>query len=314
MAFQLVNFNQIIVDIYSKIRKLLGRINTLESAVPVVTPAILVYEYTTPGAATLDVPLGVTQVEIVAVGGGGGGGSGRKGAAGTLRYGGSGGQGGHWGLTTVDGSLVEGQTLNITVGAGGNGGASRTTNSTSGANGTAGGSTFVTVGGVDIIRTSSVAQGLGGTATGPTTASRFTGLVMYNGAAGGVPFNGSIGNDSAAPLNLEISGGGSGGTITTGNNEGYAGGAQADYYSLNPYVNTDYVDGAVGANAVLSSFALVGKGGNGGAAGLLVNAGTGGAGIRGGGGGGGGAAVDDVSNSGAGGRGGDGYVRISLFF
>lgn len=85
-------------------------------------------------------PSGASQVRVIAIGGGGGGGSGRKGAAGTARTGGSGGFGGCRSDITIPASILA-STISVTIGLGGSGGASQTTNSTNGNNGTIGGNT-----------------------------------------------------------------------------------------------------------------------------------------------------------------------------
>jgi hypothetical protein len=79
--------------------------------------------YTTPGAATFDVPAGVTEIMIEVWGGGGG----------AHTQGGGGGAGGYWiGLLSVTGGAT---TLNLTIGAGGTAGGSGTAGGKGGSSG-----------------------------------------------------------------------------------------------------------------------------------------------------------------------------------
>ncbi|CUJ51273.1 glycine-rich domain-containing protein [Achromobacter xylosoxidans] len=84
--------------------------------------------YNTAGSHTWNVPSGVTRVRVTVIGGGGGGG-GAFSPSGAGASGGGGG-GGAYGVKLVD--LTGVATVPVTVGAGGSGGISNTTNPTSG--------------------------------------------------------------------------------------------------------------------------------------------------------------------------------------
>src|SRR6478752_10832162 len=92
------------------------------------------------GNGTWTKPPQAGTVRVVLLGAGGGGGSGRRGAAGTPRKGGSGGGGGGLTDTLFDGDDLP-ATVAVTIGAGGPGGVSVTTNSTDGNAGSNGGVT-----------------------------------------------------------------------------------------------------------------------------------------------------------------------------
>ncbi len=269
-------------------------------------------------------PTGVTNVRVIAIGGGGGGGSGRKGALASARIGGCGGFRANYVDTTFVASDLA-STVTVAIGTGGAGGASQTTNSTNGNNGTAGGDTTF----------GTYLTSYGGYAgNGGTTANTFA---LYTGKpiteANNLTLNSlgayaltAIANVGSSQTTLGAGGaygnfgpggGGGGGVITTANalgtyvgnggygatniNGGFAGGTSS---------NTDGAAGGAGTAATTSK-PYGGGGGGGGNASLLGNGGAGGAGaLYGAGGGGGGACTDAVGNSGAGGAGADGICVV----
>lgn len=269
--------------------------------------------YTADDTWTNPSPSIARRVFVKLVGGGAGGGSGRKGAAGTNRYGGSGGAPGAtvetWFLTT---DLAA--TVSVTVAAGGSGGAAVTTDSTDGNNGTAGGtttfSTVSAVGGLAGVRgTAASANQPGGKSSsclfGLTTAASL-------GAGSGSNTTGSNAATSSASF---PTGGGGGGGLNTSNTPaagGAGGGLGEGTYMQLVAGGTGGAAGSNGGNG--SSARGVGTGGGGGGASASANAGAGGnGGGYGSGGGGGGAATDAVGNSGAGGNGAQGYALIIVY-
>lgn len=286
-----------------------------------------VQEFKTPGTSTWTKPAGAKIVHIVMHGGGGGGGSGRR--RGTSET--SNAQGGGGG---VSGARVElwlvasslGATETVVVGAGGAGGAARTTNATSGADGTSGGASSFK---------SWTAEGGGygfwgniGTGASISLGARSVAVAAYGstlmsgdgGGASGAASNGAAGSRGG------LSGGGAGGgapIINTSPSTGYSGGAGGRGGSI---AVTDFGltggggsagsagggNGSSGASADDPYFG--GSGGGGGGNGTAQAAGAGGAGGYPGGGGGGGGASNAGFNSGAGGAGADGYVRVTTYF
>lgn len=269
--------------------------------------------YTANDTWTNPSPSTAKRVFVKLIGGGGGGGSGRKGAAGTNRYGGSGGAPGcsveTWFLTTDLSS-----TVSVTVAAGGTGGAAVTADSTNGNNGTAGGSTtFSTVTAVGGF------AGVGGTAAsanqpgGKNNCCLF-GLTSTGSLAAGSGSN-STGNSVSANITSLPTGGGGGGGLNTSNTtaSGGTGGGLGDSTYLQLVAGgTSGTAGNAGGNG--NSARGVGTGGGGGGSSASANAGAGGnGGGYGSGGGGGGAATDAVGNSGNGGDGAPGYALIITY-
>jgi hypothetical protein len=260
-------------------------------------------------------PAGATMVMVELIGGGGGGASGRKGAAGSTRNGG-GGAGSSAVVYHAFAASELSSTETVTVGAGGTGGASVTTNSTNGNLGTDGGTSIFAstvlatcVGGKgDYGSYNSAKLGSGQSSNTPYSWGHFG----VTGGRGEVTTGASKNGDSG----LKNGGGGAGGLMSSGNTEypgGDGGAASASYDSFLMYTITDLAGGsggAVGANGS-NATASSGSGGGGGGASHTGDAGSGGNGASpGGGGGGGGASTDSVGNSGAGGNGGDGRVRV----
>lgn len=253
---------------------------------------VTVEEFTTAGNHTWTKPAGAKFVHIFLIGGGGGGASGRKGAEGTDRYGGGGGTGGSVGFTILPADELN-STEDVTVGAGGGGGAARISNNVSGANGAIGGnSSFGDIsakgGGPGFSGTNS--SGTGGNArasmatVGSGGGSTVTGAIASQGGEGFAGSGGGGCGRDAADTSVIFPGSGGGG-INTG------GGA-----------------GANGADSSHPSF----SGGGGGSGGVVGSNGFNG-GWPGGGGGGGGAGINGTNDSGAGGNGSHGYVRITTF-
>jgi hypothetical protein len=178
------------------------------------------------GAFTFTVPAGVTQVSAVCIGGGGGGSGGEVG-----RNQGMGGGGGG-GLAYGTFAVTPGETLNITVGAGGtssagnaggNGGASTivrgATTLLSGGGGGGGPFRSTAGGGVGTSTgTARISGGQGGTGGGATSNDAGGG----GGGAGGYLGNGGAGGGNGA--GASSSGGGGGGGPSTNRGQGFGGG------------------------------------------------------------------------------------------
>lgn len=252
---------------------------------------------------------GAKNVRVDLVAGGGGGGSGRRGAAGTVRTGGAGGGGG--GLTSrlfPASALTD--TVAVTVGAGGTGGAAITANDTGGASGTVGG---VTSFGAYARATGGGAGGAGGTGAatggGGATGTSSGGAGSGSSATGAAPSNAS--SPSGGP-----GGGGAGGGITTGDvpSAGSAGASVVTVSGLGQGAGGAVDSSAGAATASPAGSAIPGPGGGGGGASITTAGGAGTAGaIYGAGGGGGGASLNG-NNSGAGGDGAPGMVLVTTYF
>lgn len=282
-------------------------------------------------SATFTKPPGYKAFDVEGFGAGGGGGSGGKAAAGSGRGGGGGG-GGAYKRKLILASAV-GTTETVTIGAGGTGGAAQTTDSTAGNAGTTGGNTsfgslLIAYGGI-LASTAGGGRGGGsfassapedGESTSPGTAEQaargFGGAKTFDNVAGGASgFGGGAGAGSATTFGSGYSGGGSayggagggsGAGNSASNSPGGAGGNQAAASG----------GGGAGGDAATSTVppnqTTLGLGGGGGYHRLTATAGCS-AGANGGpaaGGGGGGAGLDATFNSGAGGNGGDGRMRI----
>lgn len=252
--------------------------------------------YTTPGNFSFVVPTGVTSLNALCIGGGGGGG-GSNGVSGPGSSGGGGGGLG-WGNEIA---VTPGETLSITVGAGGNAG-------TSSANGQAGGTSTISRGGTVLLsaggggggisNTTNGAGGTGGTRSGTELDGGGTGgqggQAQNNGAgAGGGGAAGYAGNGGK--------GAGTDGGSTAGQGGGAGGGANINSQRANQFSGGAGVgplgQGASGSAGTTGSIAGAGSGGG--------TATTTRGGIYGGGGGG---TEDDTNASGT--AGGQGYVRL----
>ena len=256
-----------------------------------------------------NIPSWSTMQVITMIGAGGGGGSGRVGASGSVVGGGGGGSGAYGTFTT---RITGGDQIEVLVGAGGAGAAARGTAIGNGLAGTTGGDTYVRWVTPNItLRTSSSFAAGGGGGGGQngvlgsvgTAGTGTTGSILGSGGNGVAGNAGNlVGNAGGGGNNNSTQGGRGGGSIdatpTAYNGGALSGGSFTDMResfllpNLSPRIGT----GARGGNASITADAQAGD-----------NAGG-----LGGGGGGGGAALSGFL-SGAGGNGGDGFVRINCF-
>jgi lysophospholipase L1-like esterase len=283
-----------------------------------------VFTFNTPGAISLTIPANCTTLSIAGFGGGGGGASGRKSATGVAAYGGGGGGSAGWiqrNYSLEELGLKVGDQLTGGVGAGGNGGAAVSANSTNGSAGVAGGNTFLRIGSAGaFIFNSSVGAG----ATSVPTTSTGPGASSSGGDISGVGGGASVvtGTASAGPVAWKAGGGGGGGggidAANVPRNGGQRGaGNQGVGSSTTPPAAAASTTGNAAAGAaggeVLDGLITTGNGGGGGGASTAGNGGAGGAGGPGAGGGGGGAARDGAFSSGPGGAGGPGAIQIIFY-
>jgi hypothetical protein len=266
----------------------------------------------TPGSYTWTKPSGAKTVYVFVVGAGGGGGSGRCDAAGTARCGGGGGGAGAampaW---FVASDLTS--TVAVTVAAGGSGGAAVNTTATSGnAGGAGGGSVFGTY-----LRAAGGGGGGAGTATTGLGGASSIGIAPGNSGAA-ASTTGLVGNGPTGSIGAN--GGGSGGGITSANVASNGGGSPIT--SLGASTNSAAA-GVVDTTAPTAGAAItvqgdVGCGGGGGASSITTNAQAGASAAGYGGGGGGGGSVlftaGNLTSSGAGGNGAQGYVLVVTYF
>jgi hypothetical protein len=313
-------------------------------------------EFDTSG--TYIVPSGANRLWVMLIGAGCGGGGGRRSATNVAASGGGGGAGGtvntayYW----VDSLSIAGEarggggapairpgsygkTLTIVLGAGGAGGAKATGDSADGSNGGRGGDSYIQVTGMtgNMMYSYGGANygspfGSGGTiSTGSAgSVTGVSGYPMINGIASPMASTSFSSNGAGAGNSVTIyglyssNGGAGGGSISSGNVAGNAGGLSINTglqpIVLNPNFNLNngnILKAAGVANSGNPSFEALtvhgpyspGLGGVGGGAGSAVAAGNGTNGYRGGGGGGGGASRNGLA-SGDGGAGGDGYCAI----
>lgn len=242
----------------------------------------------------------VKALEVFVLGGGGGGGNGSLGA-GAGGSGGGGGGGGGFSYTYLN-PLYLPNTIAVTVGAGGLGGAG----TFSGAGDPGGASSF----GPYVYANGGNGGALGGVATGAGGAATTAYGNLYRGGAGGT---GQLANgDSALNDQLGAPGGGGGGGYNNGSGGAGAAGASRATTSSGgggaggAAASTGDPGASVGDSNV---YLAPGWGGGGGGGGLVDAGGNGGDGVIGAGGGGGGGAVT-LGTVGAGGNGGDGRVWI----
>lgn len=285
-----------------------------------------VQEFTTPGTTTWIKPAGAVYIHVVMHGGGGGGGSGYiRGSTSSAQASGGGGGGAGGRVEFLFPAFDIGTTVSLTVGAGGTGGATRTT-AGNGQPGIAGGASSFDVivarggsfGGLGsttsagagvggggttcLISGSSVYSGNATTGTASTASNASRGGLAGGGGAGGpgnavnvttarIGAEGGFGGAVAlSSITNTTGGGGSGGPSTGGN------GADG------PDAPDIYFGGSGGGSGGVSTFAnIVGNGGNGGFPG-------------GGGGGGSYGQLDAGGINGGGGNGGGGAIRITTFF
>ena len=253
------------------------------------------YNFTKPSYAKL--------FYIICVAGGSGGGSGRRGAVGTQCGGGGGGAGGSIFFGLLPAYMFP-TTFNVTVGAGGLGGAGVTTDSTNGNAGTLGGNSLVdTIGAKN-----NTGTGGGGTTTGGSGGGSSTWGII-SGMAGGAGGSGAAGSSSSGSGGC--GGGGGGGGIST--TEGVFGGGLGITWRAFHGSNVPGASAGQNGGDGYSKF-FAGGGGGGGGSSVTANGGNGGNGGWPGGGGGGGGASRDGFTSGAGGNGADGAVLIATMF
>ena len=269
-------------------------------------------------------PAGATLIEIYLVSGGGGGGSGRRGATLTARYGGGGGASGAMAAVKLQASAL-GTTENIWLGVGGNGGAAITVNDTNGNPGTAGsGSLF---GGTGTVATSLISTGTGVAAVGGTAVSQssasfsqsfyFSGILPANTYTSASNPPGTLAPTTPGLQMRALTYGGMGGGLSAAN---VASGGQAVNITAGNSTKILY-SVAASANGVLYTSTSIGNlfmstSGGGGRASDdngATPAAAGGIGGFGSGGGGGGASSNGF-NSGAGGKGGDGFCMVITYF
>lgn len=271
------------------------------------------------GSYNWNVPATAKYITIDATGPGGGGGSGRRGAAGTVRGGGGG--GGSGGRTIYEFPISElGANLGLTilVGPGGAGAAAVTANDTNGNAGSSGGlhsDVTVTATGAFLARGYNGTGGSAGTTAGggggsASWVSTYTGIGGGSGG-GSTPAGGAPGFGLQGPQ-----GGGGGGGISAADSAGAGGTGYSREITRNLIGNPagGTAGGGVGGAGIAFAPGGSGGGGSGGGASTTTAAGAGGVGgAYGGGGGGGGASLNGFA-SGAGGNGGDGVVRITVWY
>lgn len=297
----------------------IGEIDGVGVSPPVPTPQVDLYT----ADDTWTKPDGAVSVQVFVWGGGGGGGSGRKGAAAQAKFGGSAGGGGGCSYRFYDEAELS-NTESLTVGSGGDGGASITVNSTSGSAGSAGGTSTFSSGGT-LLTSTGGAAGAGG--TGASVSALIAGGTgnFFPGGEGGARSSVPSERDAVKRNFWTPTGGGGGGYITAGDATQPAGvGGGGNDLNMAAYEDElpDFVAVAAAAenangSAITSDYTvpLAGTGGGGGASSLAGNATVGGSGGNyGAGGGGGGASVNDVGNSGAGGAGAGGAVVVITYF
>lgn len=281
-------------------------------------PTIIVNKYTADDTWTKNV--NTRWVEYYVWSGGGGGGGGSKG----INNSGGGGGGGVSNFLAgfADASLFA-SSETITVGAGGTGGGTQTTDSSVGNPGNNGGDSSI---GSKIVANGTGTAGLGGRITAaavtPATGSScgLGGFVSIVGSAAALP-SGTATNPTALFLCGAASGGGAGGNYTTGFGAPSPGRAGASISIGSTVLLAGGTAGAVAAAngnngndaSTLSPAAYItgGTGGGGGAcSGSVAGATSGGnggdGGIPGGGGGGGGGCLNSGGTGVGGGAGGDG--------
>lgn len=289
-----------------------------------------IQEFAVAGTSTWTKPTGARLVHVVMYGGGGGGGGGRRRSASTVNSA-SGGSGG------ATGSRMElwipaatlGSTESVTVAAGGSAGAAATVDETDGGAGGAGGVSSFGTSTVWIRARGGNGGGAGNSAGGVTGGALASNLAenisafnnFYAGTGGAstatAPGTGVNGNSGG----YKSGGGAGGGSVTAGTSTASAGGVGGS--GGNFFAATSSASGNGGAagttagtngdpGAASASYYVGGSGGGGGGCGTAAAGNGGNGGAPGGGGGGGGAAMG-AFNSGAGGTGGAGFVRITTF-
>jgi hypothetical protein len=275
-----------------------------------------VYTLTTnpSGTATWVKPSGAKTVSIQMIGGGGGGASGAKSSNTAIaRVGGGGGGGGGWCHVQISADVLSAAET-VTIGQGGNGGAARTSEFTTGNGGAAGTASifgpFRALGG-------NGAANNGGAGGGGQMANA-GGSGSGTGSAGAT---GTPASATAAALPGGAGGGGGGGIVISGTTgTGGGAGGRSNWVNLAGGTGgsgtTSSAGGTGGAGNAVSDSRIfaTGSGGAGGGGSLSGNGGNGGAGAFPGGAGGGGGATETGAQSGAGGNGAGGVVIVTTYF
>ena len=271
------------------------------------TPSPQIDVFTANG--TWNKPANAKAVRTILIGGGAGGGSGRRGAAGTVRCGGGGGGGGAQTVLDFDAADLP-NTVAVTIGAAGVGGASITTDDTNGAPGTSGGVSLF----------GSFAAALPGVNGGAGLINSGTGGAGGQGSSPGGT-GGVASTTGAAPANATSIGGagggagGAGGGITAANvpsNGSYGSVSRATALTAPQGGFVDAAGPVIGISSAAKGTA--GSGSGGGASSITTAAQNGGNSTGYGAGGGGGGASVNGNASGAGGNGTPGYVMIISYF
>lgn len=271
-----------------KIREVIGEVGSGGNE------PIAEYLFDTAGAGTWEKPNFGSTVEIWICGGGKGGGSGRKGAAGSIRAGGNNGTPATSVRIRTPISMADlPSQISFLIGAGGAGGAPVTANDTNGNAGSNGSATTITIGSNTASSSGATFSGEGGGTVAPVVNS---GPTWVDANPSGI-----------RPFSPEATSG-FGGWIDASN----------EIQPPRPAFNLVYVPTPEPGADVLRSFGNSGfteiaATARGGAASTTGNGQKGGDGVLGLPGAGGGAATNDVGNSGAGGRGGDGFVYIAVY-
>lgn len=201
--------------------------------------------YTSNGSFT--VPAGVTQIWVsgCAGGGGGGGGAGANGSAATSAGGGGGGAG--QSIIRVPYTVTPGQSISITIGAGGTVGAGGANGANNGGAGGAGGNTVVG----SLVTLTGGSGGGGGISSGAS------------GGSGGTGFpNGSYGDDGVA-----FCGGGAGASSPFGGGGGRARGAVT--IAIAGFAASGFGSGGGGGSGPYNAVSASGANGGAGAPGIV---------------------------------------------
>lgn len=255
-------------------------------------------------------PTGWVYADIEAIGSGGGGASGGCHTNGVVSKGGGSGSPGSYTKRRIYSAEVTKTFFRCTIGAGGVGGASVSTD----ADGNAGsnGTSSIVKDGDSTTYVVYAFRGAGGALSSAATTVGSEFMVVSGAASSGTGAAGPAGS------NGPVGSGGAGGGITTGN-AWSAGGASG--YTQSAPVDANYLaevtaggatEGASGADGVSSATFGPGRSGGGGASSVSGNAGAGGNGGKyGASGGGGGGARLGTGSSGKGGNGAPGIIKIA---
>lgn len=293
------------------------------------------YRYFT-SSGTWTRPATITGIQVIGISGGGGGGSGRVGSTGVFRYGGAGGAAGSLVKAYFTASILTPGNYSVTIGTGGVGGASQTVSDSNGFSGTTGSFTSFTSSSTTLVFAPGGAAGAAGSSSlPPSTPGRVLSLFTPRGPN---IVAGSGGENRPAVtlvFNNGLSGGGSGGTISSSNalqnpstSQVFDGFGSFQTYSPNTVSGSLGIDGLSNAirlttsdetllllDNIVRGFGIGGMGSpaGSGANSSLPSAKGGDGGDYGGGGAGSGGATNGAS-SGAGGNGGDGILIIIEYY